>query len=157
MAKSPLTGCCFPVPATVAPAGMLALSGQLVNRADYPDLYAFAAASGNMAANDGAWVAGKFSPGNGTTTFRLPDARGEFVRGWDNSRGVDVGRTIGSHQTEMIGPHNHPIPAGGAATGAGASTNFWQGPGPSSGMNTSNNTGTENRPRNIAWLWCIFT
>lgn len=157
MAKSPLTGCCFQVPASVAPAGMLAMSGQLLNRADYPDLWAFANASGNISANDGAWTTGKFSPGNGTTTFRLPDPRGEFIRAWANGGSIDSGRTIGSNQAEMIGPHAHPLPSGGAATGAGASTNFWQGPGPASGMNTNNNTGTENRPRNIAWLWCIFT
>jgi len=28
----------------------------------------------------------------------VPDLRGEFVRGWDNSRGVDTGRTLGSSQ-----------------------------------------------------------
>lgn len=40
-----------------------------------------------------------------------------------------------------LAPHNHPIPSGGAATGAGAGANFWQGPGPSSGTNTGNSTG----------------
>ena len=28
----------------------------------------------------------------------LPDLRGEFIRGWDDGRGVDAGRTVGSAQ-----------------------------------------------------------
>ena len=39
---------------------------------------------------------------SGTTTFNLPDLRGEFVRGWDHARGADVGRTLGSTQTDAI-------------------------------------------------------
>lgn len=31
-----------------------------------------------------------FGVGNGTTTFNIPDMRGEFIRGWDNGRGVDA-------------------------------------------------------------------
>lgn len=36
--------------------------------------------------------------GDGSTTFNLPDLRGEFVRGWDDARGLDNGRTFGSAQ-----------------------------------------------------------
>jgi phage-related tail fiber protein len=39
-----------------------------------------------------------FGPGNGSTTFNLPDLRGEFIRGWDDGRGVDAGRGLGSKQ-----------------------------------------------------------
>lgn len=31
-------------------------------------------------------------------TNELPDLRGEFIRGWDDGRGVDAGRTVGSAQ-----------------------------------------------------------
>ena len=31
-------------------------------------------------------------------TNKLPDLRGEFIRGWDDGRGVDAGRTVGSAQ-----------------------------------------------------------
>ncbi|WP_439231711.1 phage tail protein [Klebsiella pneumoniae] len=41
--------------------------------------------------------------------LRLPDLRGEFIRGWDDGRGVDSGRDILTSQTSMIGPHNHDI------------------------------------------------
>ena len=38
--------------------------------------------------------------GDGSSTFNLPDLRGQFVRGWDNSAGVDSG----SHLLESIRP-----------------------------------------------------
>jgi phage-related tail fiber protein len=44
----------------------------------------------------------KFSSGNGTTNFRLPDLRGEFIRGWDKGRGIDSGRAIGTWQGGTI-------------------------------------------------------
>lgn len=37
----------------------------------------------------------------------LPDYRGEFLRGWDNGRGIDSGRLIGSFQAEQIPEHKH--------------------------------------------------
>ncbi|MCW3221014.1 phage tail protein [Escherichia coli] len=35
-------------------------------------------------------------------TNKLPDLRGEFIRGWDDGRGVDAGRTILSAQGDAI-------------------------------------------------------
>ncbi|PQQ38000.1 hypothetical protein C6H68_10285 [Photorhabdus luminescens] len=40
---------------------------------------------------------------------RLPDLRGEFIRGWDDGRGVDVGRYLLSFQLADIAPHSHRI------------------------------------------------
>jgi hypothetical protein len=99
-------------PATAAPSGFIKKNGALLSRTTYAALYAFALASGNMAASDGAWTAGKFSPGDGSTTFRIPDGRAETIRGWDDSRGVDAGRTIGSSQADQNKAHTH-----GAITG----------------------------------------
>ncbi len=42
-------------------------------------------------------------------TAGTPDLRGEFVRGLDNGRGVDVGRTLGSIQTEALSSHSHSV------------------------------------------------
>ena len=39
----------------------------------------------------------------------LPDLRGEFVRGWDNGRGVDTGRALRSTQAQDIQPHTHSL------------------------------------------------
>lgn len=87
-------------------AGYLGKNGQLVNRSDYPRLWQFAQDSG-LLVTDSAWSNGKygcFSSGNGSTTFRIPDGRGEFERGADDGRGVDSAREIGSWQKGTIVP-----------------------------------------------------
>jgi len=47
------------------------------------------------------------------STFNLPDKRGEFIRGWDDSRGIDGGRTLGSHQGYENAAHAHRLRGGG--------------------------------------------
>jgi microcystin-dependent protein len=101
-------------------AGCLRLNGALLNRADYPALWAYAQASGNIV-TDAVWSAsnwGAFSSGDGATTFRLPDFRGEFPRFFDDSRGVDAGRKIGAYQASQNLSHTHAatIAAGGDHT-----------------------------------------
>jgi phage-related tail fiber protein len=95
-----------------------------------------------------------FGVGDGSTTFNVPDLRGEFIRGWDDGRGVDTSRAFGSTQAEMIGPHNHTFsyaPSTWTVTGGPSTVNSNRdGTG-----TTANNSGTENRPRNIALLACI--
>lgn len=68
----------------VCPAGYLECSGQAVSRATYAGLFNVVGIS--------------FGAGDGSTTFNLPDLRGEFIRGWDHGRGVDHGRDLGSAQ-----------------------------------------------------------
>ena len=43
-------------------------------------------------------------------TNKLPDLRGEFIRGWDDGRGVDSGRTLLTNQEHAVISHNHGIP-----------------------------------------------
>jgi microcystin-dependent protein len=62
-----------------------------------------------------------YGTGDGSTTFNLPDDRGEFKRGWDHGRGVDSGRALGIQQGATLQYHNHGLPTGQGATGAG----FW--------------------------------
>ncbi len=50
-----------------------------------------------------------YGAGDESTTFNIPDLRGEFIRGWDHGRGVDSGRTLGSLQTGSVEKHNHDI------------------------------------------------
>jgi phage-related tail fiber protein len=69
---------------SLAPTGWLKANGAAVSRTAYAALFA---ALGTT-----------FGAGNGSTTFNLPDLRGEFPRGWDDSRGIDSGRGIGSFQ-----------------------------------------------------------
>lgn len=65
-----------PFARTVAPIGWLECDGQAVNRTDYPNLF--------------LQIGTLFGAGNGTTTFNLPDLRGEFIRGWDHGKGTDT-------------------------------------------------------------------
>lgn len=91
--------------------GFLAPNGSLLNRADYPGLWAYAQTSGNIV-SDAAWAAGQFgsySTGNGSTTFRIPDVRGDVFRVLDAGRGVDTGRVLGSFQNHAIQDHTHVI------------------------------------------------
>jgi microcystin-dependent protein len=75
------------------PAGWLKANGALVSRTTYSNLFA---------AIGVVWGAG-----DGSTTFALPDLRGEFIRVWDDSRGIDAGRTFGSAQVGDLAPHTH--------------------------------------------------
>lgn len=94
-------------PGTVAPSGWLQAKGQSISRSDYPYLWAFAESSGNIAATEGAKTDGQFGPGDGSTTFTLPDLRGVHIRNWDDSKGTDSGRGIGSNQGDQNRSHTH--------------------------------------------------
>jgi len=87
----------------------------------------------------------------------LPDLRGQFIRGWDDGRGLDSGRTLLSAQTGSIESHSHTVDYVSSATDDGS--------GPlSSGAGTAGGTitfttnatgGTETRPRNIAFNYIV--
>lgn len=85
-----------------APTGWLKANGAEISRAAYAELFAA--------------IGTTFGAGNGFTTFNLPDMRGEFIRGWDDSRGVDGGRALGSRQSGEIQQHSH----GASSVSAGA-------------------------------------
>lgn len=102
-------GSIFMFPSVSAPTGFLLANGQLLARATYPSLYAFAVSSGNIV-SDTAWNAGQygsFSAGDGTTTFRLPQFGGYFLRPLDNGNGIDPSRAIGTIQGSQNIAHNH--------------------------------------------------
>lgn len=94
---------------TSPPPGWLVLNGAEVSRTTYAALWAFAQSSG-MLETEANWLGGafgQFSDGDGSTTFRLPDHRGEFSRALDGGRGVDVSRALGSLQADSLKSHNH--------------------------------------------------
>lgn len=78
---------------TAAPNGWLKADGSAVSRTDYATLF-------NA-------IGTTFGAGDGSTNFNLPDLRGEFVRGFDDGRGLDAERTLGSIQTGGIPDHVH--------------------------------------------------
>lgn len=75
------------------PEGWLVCDGAAISRTDYADLFA---AIGTL-----------WGHGDQVSTFNLPDLRGEFVRGYDDGRGVDAGRVFGSAQSGNVGKHKH--------------------------------------------------
>lgn len=94
---------------TSARAGYLKLNGAVLKRADYPALWSYALSSGAIVA-DADWGQGWngcFSHGDGSTTFRIPELRGEFIRCWDDARGVDGNRGVGTYQGFLNAWHAH--------------------------------------------------
>lgn len=145
------------VPSASPLAGTLELAGGLVSRATYPRLYTFAAASGNIVA-EAAWAGafeGAFTTGDLSTTFRLPDVRGTFVRGYDHGRGVDSGRAIGSNQADALKDHTHPYNAPNAGPGTGTTPNYFDSGSVAANTGSASIGAAETRPRNVALLACI--
>lgn len=132
-----LPGAIFYHGKSAAPSGYLKCNGAAVSRTTYADLY--------------AEIGTTFGAGDGSTTFNLPELRGEFPRGWDDSRGVDSARVFGSAQAQGERAHYHTIQYGVYGLGAGGSN--------ITVVNTNTDgatiTGGETRPRNVALLAVI--
>jgi microcystin-dependent protein len=131
-----------------APTGWLKANGAAVSRTTYAALFTA--------------IGTTFGVGDGSTTFNLPDLRGEFMRGWDDGRGIDSGRVFGSAQTDEFKGHTHtPLNGNSFLTnttvGSQGSFNYGSGSAVFTGTvsTTSSVGGTETRPRNIALLACI--
>lgn len=123
-----------------APTGWLVANGAVVSRATYAALFAA--------------IGTTFGAGDGVTTFRLPDLRGEFIRGWDGGRNVDTGRTFGSAQADELRSHTHALTFGATETSP-AGPNGFSGQDFGASGATRATGGSETRPRNIALLACI--
>ena len=87
------SGAVFCIAVASVPSGYLECNGAAVSRTTYAALFAV--------------IGTAYGTGNGSSTFNLPDLRGEFIRGFDNGRGVDSGRSIASSQSEQNKQHNH--------------------------------------------------
>jgi microcystin-dependent protein len=87
-----------------APDGYLVADDTAYSRTTYAALFAA--------------IGTRYGAGDGSTTFNLPDLRGQFVRGIDepiglnNPRGKDSGRQMGSDQGDQNKQHNHTITGG---------------------------------------------
>lgn len=96
----------------------------------------------------------------------LPDMRGEFVRGWDDGRGIDAGRGLLSAQGHAYQSHSHRLlmSAGSAGSGNvigidgslnGTLTYRINQPDGGQIQAIENAGGTETRPRNIAFNYIV--
>lgn len=112
-------GAIFTFPMATAPTGYLVCDGSAVSRTTYADLFAvLGTAYGN---------------GDGSTTFNLPDYRGQFLRGYDDGAGNDpdaaarqdrgdgtVGDYVGTIQDGEMANHLHQIdPPNSTSSSAG--------------------------------------
>jgi microcystin-dependent protein len=125
-----------------APSGYLKANGAAVSRATYSALFTA--------------IGTTFGAGDGSTTFLVPDLRGEFVRGWVDDGSVDSGRAFGSAQSDEIKAHSHTMRTNSQSYGGGTSGQPVANSGiTTASMSTGSTGGTETRPRNIALLACI--
>ena len=142
-----------PWPTATPPAGWLKCNGAAFSAEDYPNL-------------------AKAYP-----TLKLPDLRGEFIRGWDGGKGVDSGRTLLSAQGDAIrnitgvvgyssigdsqgllgyvsgafSASESKAPALSAASASGYQRSLYANFNASAVVPTAN----ENRPRNIAFNYIV--
>lgn len=146
-----------PWPLATAPAGWLKCNGAAFTASQYPKL------------------------AQAYPAMKLPDLRGEFIRGWDDGRGADSGRGLLSAQGAMSFDHRHWIPTSSGAGGDGPMTAVFidnnasmayypdgtneYNPNPSTGTLLQTYTakaalgsgmfGSETRPRNVAFNYIV--
>jgi microcystin-dependent protein len=131
-----------------APSGYLECNGAAVSRSTYSALFTA--------------IGSTYGSGDGSTTFNLPDLRGEFVRGWDHGKGTDSGRVRGSNQSGAIESHTHTLHVYDRADtdslgsgGGGDNTVASASSGVSGYIDATG--GSETRPRNVALMFIIKT
>ncbi|HAV9041003.1 TPA: integrase [Escherichia coli] len=142
-----------PWPSVTPPTGWLKCNGAAFSAEEYPEL-------------------AKAYPTN-----KLPDLRGEFIRGWDDGRGIDAGRVLLSIQAGMLEKHRHPVVAndgydskeewelatifrraytqGRGLDAAAAGGSLIPSPTLHSRGSIGNTGGSETRPRNIAFNYIV--
>ena len=142
-----------PWPSATPPTGWLKCNGAAFSAEEYPEL-------------------AKAYPTN-----KLPDLRGEFIRGWDDGRGIDAGRVLLSIQTGMLKKHRHIVVAndgydtkdewelatifkktytqGRGLDAANTGGSLIPSPTLHSRGSIGNTGGSETRPRNIAFNYIV--
>ncbi|MBE0061494.1 phage tail protein [Escherichia coli] len=128
-----------PWPSATPPTGWLKCNGAPFSAEEYPEL-------------------AKVYPTN-----ELPDLRGEFIRGWDDGRGIDNGRALLSTQAALAGTitgYSNPVKVTPNESGTpimdfvvlnGVSFND----DPSTVVKTIIVTPGDTRPRNIAFNYIV--
>ncbi|MCL0922319.1 tail fiber protein [Escherichia coli] len=127
-----------PWPSAIPPTGWLKCNGAAFSAVEYPKL-------------------ARVYPTN-----KLPDLRGEFIRGWDDGRGVDSGRALLSTQTDEFKSHSHYFERTWAQTGFDTTGGYYLLAADVSGSvnqqrsdSTNSVGGRESRPRNIAFNYIV--
>lgn len=116
-------------PKSTPPTGYLVLMGQAISQVTYPNLYSLYGAT-------------------------LPDLRGQFLRGLDYGKGIDVGRTVLSAQADAFKAHGHSYSSGHAGYDVNGGSQSTSSLTPVN-KTTGETGGTETRPKNIAFLYIV--
>jgi microcystin-dependent protein len=147
--------------ASSAPSGYIKANGASLSTSTYATLFA----------------AIGYTYGGSGGSFNVPDLRGEFLRGWDDGRGVDSGRSFGSSQLDQMqrltGGYNTSAEHFNVGSGSGVFNDYRIGGARNAGLGygnatrldfdsanspsarVSSSTSGETRPRNRALLACI--
>ena len=166
------TGMIAPFPTSGVPTGWLECNGAAVSRSTYADLFAL--------------ISDDYGNGDGSSTFNLPDLRGQFIRGFANGQTTDpdrasrtdrgdgtTGDAVGTKQDHAVEEHSHRTPATSGYNTNTSNTTYYSkgGTGYSSTLahggpiwqnaNSSNPnikvSSNETRPKNVSMLYCIKT
>ena len=139
------TGSIIMYGAATPPTGWLECDGSAISRTKYSNLFGI--------------IGTTFGEGDGSTTFNLPDLRGEFVRGWDHGRGADVGRELGTAQGDEFRTHSHRVEIGYYERSWGRPLSGYRAVDRSVDEQypTTPVGGPETRPRNVALMYIIKT
>lgn len=138
-------GSIIPWTSTVIPNGWLECNGQFLSRIDFTELF--------------DKITDTYNAGDGSTTFGIPDLRGEFIRGWDHGRGVDQDRVFGKFQADELRSHAHNV--GESGDDSGSDGKYIDSIGTNNSKQPTNTTlvlptgGVETRPRNVALVYII--
>lgn len=144
-----LVGMIAPFAMSSAPSGWLVCDGSAISRTTYANLFTA--------------ISTTWGVGDGSTTFNLPDLRGEFLRGFDGGKGVDSARTFasfqeGSHHLINTGNQIFGIDSGGqrgdVPVTSSVSVRY------NSSLNSASLSSSDSRfgmarPRNMAVQYCI--
>jgi microcystin-dependent protein len=136
-----------------APSGWIKANGATLSRTTYADLFAA--------------IGTTYGAGDGSTTFVIPDLRGEFMRAWDDGRGADSGRSFATAQgmdwkgfyVSNTGQNTYnyshgEVYWGKSTTGYNGNTFAGAWSAPSAALGAKWDT-SEIRPRNVCLLACI--
>jgi len=154
-----ITGSIIMWPLNTAPEGYLVCNGLAVSRSTYSALFAVLGTT--------------YGAGDGSTTFNVPDYRGQFLRGWANGSSTDpdrasrtnrgdgtTGDNVGTKQADDFKSHNHSMLYG---TGDYPNPYYAARGAPPFGLVTGNQGlmgtagGSETRPTNVYINYCIKT
>ena len=140
------------------PAHCLECNGAVISRETYPELFTV--------------IGTTYGAGDGATTFKIPDLRGEFIRGWDHGRGLDgtLDRAIATIEEDSISVDDLTMTLSKSKGGTSSAMPVVNGGNNQEPFNangssslytaiTSNaaftSAGNETRPHNVAMMYCI--